>query len=68
MRVLVVFEVDEDQVLDNYEQGTSLEEAIDSELGWVKDSGLRAKQVICPDSLEANDQDLGAQIRKLINE
>jgi len=68
MRVLVVFEVDEDQVLDNYEQGTSLEEALEGELGWVHSSGLEVRQIICPDSLESNDQNLGSQIRKLINE
>lgn len=75
MKVLVIFDINSDMLMDavsktNLEsdfEGT-IESAIEQELGWVQQSGIFARDVICEDSLEPNDMDLGTMIRNLIQE
>lgn len=71
MKVLVIFEVEENTVInshcgDNKEliENCSLENAIEQELGWVEESGIYVKNVICQDSIPPNDADLGNLIRE----
>ena len=65
MKVLVILEVDEDQVIEAHHgedpstyEGT-LEGAIEGELGWSSESGISVIEVLCPDNPE-----MGNIIRK----
>ena len=78
MRVIAILEVDEDKVLDAHAMVTgsapkldgydsSLEAAIEGELGWAEESGISTIEIITPDSLNPNDTDLGNIIRTTLN-
>ena len=71
MKVIAIFEVNEEQVIGTYCGGCvspdnlrdNLEDIIKSELGWVEESGIAVKEVIAEDSIPPNDADLGALVR-----
>lgn len=78
MRVIAILEVDEDKVLDAHAISTgcgigldgydsSLEAAVEGELGWASESGISTIEIITPDSLNPNDTDLGNIIRTTLN-
>lgn len=68
MKIIAILEVDCDDVLDAHgNPDSSLEFAIEGELGWVEASGISVSNIIAPDSLSPNDVELGKMIRDQIN-
>ncbi len=73
MKVIVIMDIDPDTVMNSFcgddekqLKETSLEYAIEGELGWVCQSGISVDTIIMPDDIEPNDTDFGSIIKKMI--